>query len=309
MPNPHTAQRAALLAAEPMRPAGPRKGVRGGVVSALRDLAAHRELLGMLVRREIKARYKDSALGMVWSLGRPLAMLGIYYVVLGQFLGAARGIDDFAIFVYTGLTAWGLFSDAVSAGTGSIIANGGLVKKVYVPREMFPLASVGSALFNFGIQMVVLIVATAALGHFPTGARWLYFPLALVVILVYATALALFLSAANVYLRDISYLIEIAIMLFFWVSPIVYHWTFMATNLPAGWSAGMRSAVMDIYLANPITLAILGFQRAFWVAGDTHEQIADLAGRLGIVFAVGVALLWLAQRYFTRKQADFAQEL
>ena len=101
-------ERAARLTLLPLvdtQPSG--RGFRG-FGSSLTELGAHRELLGLLVRRELKARYKDSSLGFLWSLIRPLTMLLIYFVAIGQFLGAARGIPDFAIFVFSGLTLWGL---------------------------------------------------------------------------------------------------------------------------------------------------------------------------------------------------------
>jgi ABC-2 type transport system permease protein len=293
--------RAAALADEPLRIAGPRPGFARGTLSSLRDIHSHRELLGSLVRRELKARYKDSALGFVWSLARPLAMLLIYYVALGQFLGAARDIPDFAVFIYTGLTAWGLFSEAISIGTGSIIANSGLIKKVYLPREVFPLSVIGSSLFNFAIQLVILIGATVMVGAFPTGSRWWYFPLALAVILVWATALVLLLSAVNVYLRDVQYLVEVIIMIMFWASPIVYSWGLVRDHV--------SGALTDLYLANPMTLAVIGFQQTFWVGGDDQPVPTHLAERLGIALAVGVVLLWLCQRVFARLQSNFAQEL
>src|SRR5450830_2099433 len=116
---------------------------------------------------------------------RPLTLLLIYVVALGQFLGASRSIPAFAIFVYTGLTAWTLFNEIVLAGTGSIVANSGLIKKVYLPREVFPLSLVGSALFNFAIHLSVLIGATIVIGQFPTGARWGYAALGLAVLVVF----------------------------------------------------------------------------------------------------------------------------
>jgi ABC-2 type transport system permease protein len=293
--------RAAALAQEPMRIAGPRPGFARGTLSSLKDILAHRELLGSLVRRELKARYKDSALGFFWSLARPLAMLLIYYIALGKFLGAARSVPDFAIFIYTGLTAWGLFSEVVLGGTGSIVANSGLIKKVYLPREVFPLSVVGSSLFNFGIQMLILLSATVVAGKFPTGERWLYFPLALAVVLVYSTALALLLSAVNVYLRDVQYLIDVIIMILFWASPIVYAWKQVAGHV--------SGVVADIYLGNPMTLAVMGFQKAFWVSGDGEPIPTHLGTRLGIVLAIGLVLLWLCQRTFARLQSNFAQEL
>lgn len=294
--------RAAALALEPLRTAGPRPGFATGTLASLRDIHAHRELLGMLVRRELKARYKDSSLGFVWSLARPLAMLLIYYVALGQFLGAARSIPFFAVFIYTGLTAWGLFSEALTAGTGSVVANSGLVKKVYLPREVFPLASIGSALFNFVVQLVILLAVTLAIGQFPTGSRWGYFVLGFLILLVYATALSLLLSAVNVYLRDIQYLVEIFIMIFFWASPIVYSWTLVEKAVNSDF-------LLNIYLSNPVTLAVLGFQKTFWLAGDGQSYPPALYERMGIALAIGVVLLWLCQRTFARLQANFAQEL
>lgn len=294
--------RAAALAEQPLRTAGPRLGFASGTLSSVKDILGQRELLGMLVRRELKARYKDSSLGFLWTLMRPIAMLLIYYIALGKFLGAARNIPDFAIFIYTGLTAWGFFAEAVTAGTGSVIANSGLVKKVYLPREVFPLSAIGSALFNFGVQLLILVSATAIVGHFPTGTRWGYFFMGTAILVLFGTALALLLSAWNVYLRDIQYLVEIFVLIFFWVSPIVYSWELFAGEVTSG-------ALRELYLANPITLAVLGFQKAFWVSGDDKPFPDDMYTRMSIAILVGVLLLWLCQRVFARLQANFAQEL
>ena len=307
-------ERAVRLAAEPLREAGPRPGFASGTLTSLRDIAEHRELMGFLVRRELKSRYKDSALGFFWSLIRPLAMLLIYYIALGKFLGAARSIPDFAIFIYTGLTAWTLFNEIVTVGTASIVANSGLIKKVYLPREVFPLSVVGSAIFNFFIQVGILLAATMAVGRFPTGTRWLYFPLSLTLLLVFATALALLLSAVNVYLRDVGYLVEVALMILFWASPIVYSWALVQKQLactPQMTAATCQThqTLEQLYLANPVTLVVVGFQQTFWVAGDGEPIPTHLAERLGIALVIGVVLLWVCQRIFARLQANFAQEL
>jgi ABC-2 type transport system permease protein len=294
--------RAARLELEPLRTTGPKPGFARGLTGQVKDIWAHRQLLDMLIRRELKARYKDSALGFLWSLMRPLAMLLIYYVALGKFLGAARSIPDFAIYIYTGLTAWGLFSEAVQTGTASIVGNSGLIKKVYLPREIFPLAALGSALFNFAIQLVILFLATVAVGDVPTGTRWGYLPLSLAVIVVTALGWALLLSAVNVYLRDIQYLVEIAIMIFFWVSPIAYSWALVSGEVGDGW-------LRELYLTNPITIAIMGFQQTFWVAGSDQPFPDDLDTRLWIWLAVGIVFTLIGQRVFARLQGNFAQEL
>ncbi len=312
-------ERVVRLAEEPIRYAGGAPGVLNGISRSARDLWQHRELLGMLVRRELKSRYKDSVLGFVWTLIRPLTMLLIYYIALGKFLGAERGIPDFAIFIYTGLTAWGLFSEAVTSGTGSIVANTGLIKKVYLPREIFPLATLGSTLFNFAIQLVILFTATIVAGDVPTGARWGYLPLSLAVLLTTVVGWSLLLSALNVYLRDVQYLVEIGLMIAFWASPIVYSWGLVSGKVESGF-------LREAYLTNPVTMAVIGFQQTFWVSGDggpippgaTQEQIQlltpqpvpdNLQLRLWVWLAVGIVFTFVAQRVFARLQGNFAQEL
>jgi len=299
--------RAARLATEPLRAAGPRQGFVRGTVQSLRDIVGQGELLGLLVRRELKARYKDSMFGFFWSLAKPLAMLLVYYIAIGKFLGAESsprnpgGIPSFAVFIFTGLTAWQLFSDIIVSGTGSIVANGGLIKKVYLPREVFPLSVIGAALFNFGIQLAVLIGATIASRQFPTGERWWYFVLSLAVMIVFSTALALLLAAVNVYLRDVQYLVEILIMIFFWASPVIYSWALVDAHLDG--------ILQDVYLANPMTQVVMGFQRTFWVAGDGQPYPSQLLQSLWITLGASVLLLWVSQRVFSRLQANFAQEL
>lgn len=278
---------------------------RGGAASVL-DIWKHRELLGLLVRRELKARYKDSSLGIVWSLIRPLAQLLIYYFAIGQILGAARLIPSFALFVFVGLSVWGLFTEIIANGSTAIVTNSGLVKKVYLPREIFPLSAVGGALFNFAVQLLILIVATILIGEIPWHIQLLYAPLAVAVLVVFSTAIALLLSALNVYLRDIQHLVEVALIVLFWASPIVYSYSFVHAELEGSW-------LEQLYLANPVTLVVLGMQKAFWIAGaeqgPNFNWPPDLDVRLMVALLVSLVLVWLAQRVFARLQGNFAQEL
>ncbi|WP_105035118.1 ABC transporter permease [Cryobacterium aureum] len=304
-------RRASRLASLPFERAGSANGSAvSGFASAVREAWSHRELLDLLIRRELKARYKDSSLGFLWSLIRPLVMLAIYYFAIGKILGAERGIPQFAIFVFSGLTLWGLFSEIISGGTMSILSNAGLIKKVYLPREIFPLASTGSAMFNFAVQLVVLIFATVVLLQIPWQIEILYAPLAILVVAVFGIAFSLFLSAVNVYLRDVQYLVEVSLLIGFWISPIVYSFGFVVDALGR---AGLPGWVTEIYLANPITIAILAFQKAFWIAGSTPEAGAiypeHLGLRLVVMIIVGLLCVWGAQRVFSRLQGNFAQEI
>ncbi|MBT2500314.1 ABC transporter permease [Agromyces sp. ISL-38] len=304
MSSPHSAPdiraaRFSRLDALPLDSTARSRGYRGW--SALKEIFGRREMLDLLIRRDLKARYKDSSLGFMWSLVRPLTQLAIYYVVLGHFLGAARGIPDFAIYVFTGLTAYTLFSEIVLGGAGSIVNNSGLVKKIYLPREIFPLASVGASLFNFGVQLAILLLATLGFRVFPWHAEILYLLPGLALILVYGAALALLLSAANVFLRDIQYLIEVIVMLLMWASPIVYSWEMVKRAVPE-W-------VLEIYTNNPVTLAVMGFQKAFWVNGPEASYPPDLLLRMGIALLAGILAIIGAHVVFNRLQGDFAQAL
>lgn len=295
-------ERANRLGSTPWEEAGtPSSAFGSGTIAQLVDIWRHRELLGLLTRRELKARYKDSALGFLWSLIKPLTQLLIYAIVVGQFLGAAKNVENFAVYLFAGLTIYGLFSEIVAGATQSIVGNSGLVKKVYLPREIFPLSTIGSAIFNFTVQLVILVVAAGIFGTLVLGAQLLYAPLAFLLILIYGGAVGILLSALNVYLRDVQYLVEVMLMLFMWGSPILYHWTFATTHMPP-WLA-------EIYLNNPVTLAVIGFQEAFWAPNSNAESLPLLGLRMGIAAVVGIVLLFGAQRVFARLQGNFAQEL
>ena len=167
-----------------------------------------------------------------------------------------RSIPDFAIFVFTGLTAWGLYSEIITAGTNSIVSNSGLVKKVYVPREIFPLAAVGASISTSSSSSSILrrrdARARPARRCTPT---WHTCRSACCSSSTFATALALVLSALNVYLRDVQHLIEILLLVLFWASPIVYSMGFVHVG-------DRRHLLEEIYLANPVTLGVLGMQKA-----------------------------------------------
>lgn len=277
---------------------------RGG--GKIREIFDRRELLSLLVRRDLQARYRDSVLGFLWTLIRPIIIFLMYFFVFGQFLRAAQGVPNFAVYLFAGLTIYGYFSEMVAGGTSSILANSGLVKKIYLPREIFPLASIGGATVMFLIQCVVLLGAAIVLNALPGPVQMLWFFPSVILMIVYGLAFALFLSAVNVYLRDVQYLTDLLIMLAMWGSPIVYTWSMVSTafktmNLP-GW-------LFEVYSNNPITLGVLGFRHAFWSGGASTDYPPDLQWRMLIAGVVGLVLVFVAHRVFNRLQGNFAQEL
>jgi ABC-2 type transport system permease protein len=310
-------ERAARLASLPFERVGSTTGnFFGGTIESLRQLWLHRELQMQLVQRELKVRYKDSSLGFLWTLIKPVMLLLIYYFAIGLLLGARDSIPMFAIFVFAGLTVWGLYSDILTAGTVSILTNAGLIKKVYVPRELFPLASVASALVNFGVQLLVLLAAMIVFGQFVFTLNLFYVFPAIGVIVLFSTALAILLSALNVYLRDIQYLVDVVVPMLFWASPIIYSYSNLSNSSVGG------TWVESLYLLNPITVAVIAFQKATWLDGPTVQAAfaesgidpastypADLDLRLVVLLLVGSLFLWLSHRTFLRLQGNFAQEI
>lgn len=272
----------------------------------IRELFAHRQLLWLLTRRDLQVRYRGSVLGFLWTLIRPLVLLLTFYLVLGKILGAAKGIDNFGIYIFSGLTIYLLFSEALGASAGSIVDNGGLVKKIYVPREIFPLAAVGGGLFMFFMQMVVLIAAITVVGAWPDPFGLLYLIPSIVLVLIYVLAFGLVLSAVNVYLRDVRYIVDLLLTLMMWGSPIAYGWTKVSDVIA---EYHLPSWVLEVYTNNPLTLGVLGFHRALWSGGSAADYPDHLATRMLVAGVVGLVLLMLSHTLFQRMQRNLAQEL
>ena len=280
----------------------------------LREIWLSRELLIYLIRTEIKVKYKNSVLGLVWSMVAPAMSLAIYFFVFQVILNNRQ--PNFVIFLFAGLLLWNLFSLGVLTGTGVVVSNAGIVKKVSFPREILSLAAVGSACVFFFFQSIVMVIFMVVLHH---GPDWSFLPvllLALVTGIVLASALAVLLSAINVYLRDMQHLIEIVLTAWFWACPIVY-----AYQQYIGNKLGPRGRTW-IYFLNPIVPLVLSFQRCIYA--DTIVKIPnnpvpfDVLPTKGMIWYVGLdlavlflatVLFFIALAVFGRLEGNFAEEL
>jgi ABC-2 type transport system permease protein len=275
---------------------------RTTMVERLKEIAAHRELMLNLVRLELKAKYKASALGFAWSLLNPAMYLVVFYVAFDVILG--NQIPRFPIYLLSGLLVWNFFTAALNSGTGAVVAGAGLVKKVWFPREILPLASVGAALVHFFLQLTVLLLALVGLRHPVAWTELALLPLALLDLILLAAALSLLFSVGNVYLRDMAHFVELALMAWFWVTPIIYPWTQLTKAL--------RGHTV-IALLNPVTPIVLTFQRAFY--GNFGNVIPPnltfgwYFRNLAIVTAGVLILLAIALRVFSRLEGNLAEEL
>lgn len=285
---------------------------RTPVLTRLRDIWRYRELLVGLVRKELKVKYKNSVLGFMWSMLNPALYLVVFYVLFTYVL--PNGMPYFAIYLLSGLLVWNLFSSAVPAATGAIVGNAGLVKKVAFPREILALASVGASLVHFFLQCVVLLGALGVFRYTPSPTYLLLVLPALLVLLLFAGALGVLLSAVNVYLRDTAHLLELALLAWFWSTPIVYPFRQVSDRLDA-------HGLTWLYLLNPITNIVLVFQRAIYNAvepigkdGNPIPVLPDAgigwyAGNLAILGALSALLFLVALNVFSRLEGNFAEEL
>ena len=278
----------------------------------LRVLWAHREILLNLVRKELKVKYTASVLGAVWSLLNPLVYLAVFTFV-AKVLGA--GIPNFPVYLLSGLLAWNLFSAALTSGASSVFDNSNLVKKVAFPHEILPLSAVGVALVDFVLQSAVLFLFIAISGYgfyWPELALW---PLAFVTLLVVTVALSLWFSAVNVRYRDVGHLLNIALVVWFWATPIVYA-SYQVQQLAEDRTGAIPW--FTVYLLNPMASVVEGFHRALYGVvqpeGSATPVLFDvslgwLVGVLCIVLVASIVLLRLTWGVFFNRSADFAEEL
>jgi ABC-2 type transport system permease protein len=278
-----------------------------------RDVYAHREILANLIRKELKVKYAASILGAVWSILNPLVYLAVFTFV-AKVLGA--GIPDYPVYLLSGLLAWNLFSTSLTGGAGSVLDNANLVKKVAFPREILPLSTVGVALVDFALQSAVLFVFILVSGygfHWPELALW---PLAFVTLVVVSLALAFWLAAVNVRYRDVGHLLNLALVVWFWATPIVYA-SYQVEALATRQDV-FGAGILWGYVLNPLVGIVLGFQRALY--GVVHpagspdpvlltESLGWYAGLVLIVLVVSLVALRFTWAYFFARSGDFAEEL
>jgi ABC-2 type transport system permease protein len=232
----------------------------------LANLWARRELLLGLITSDIRIKYKNSTLGLFWSMVSPAITLGVYFLVFGLFL--KNGYPNFVIYLFSGLIVWNLFQNSINTATGVIVDRAALVKKVSFPREILALSNVGAAVVYFVVQLFVLIIFVSAVGHAPAWKFILILPISFLSLYLFTCALAVVMSAVNVYLRDMKHLMEVLLQLWFWMTPIVYSYSHAIAPFL------QRHGITWVYFLNPVTLIVMTFQRVFYVNTIVHSTIA-----------------------------------
>ena len=288
---------------------------RQSLSDRVRSIWESRELLLYLITADIKIKYKNSALGMVWSMVAPAMQIGIYFLVFQIIL--KNGVPDYVIMLWSGMLIWHFFTNVVTNATNVIVQRSGIVKKVSFPREILALSVVGTSMVYFSIQFGVLALLMLLMGHGPSWSLLWLLPMAFLAATLFATAIGIFFSAINVYFRDTSHMVDVGINLWFWLTPIVY--SYERTVAPALQTHGLTW----LYLMNPVTPIVLTFQRVLYgdvsVTANTPDHsllhvlpnwsASQFAQMNGILIGAGVILCLGAMHVFGRLQGNFAEEL
>ena len=198
-------------------------------VAVYTDLIRYRELFANLFRRDLQAKYRGSVLGVIWSLALPLLLMGAYVLVFSLVLPVVGDIDDYALFLLSGLATWLFFATSLQAASRSILDNANLVKRVRFPRQLVPLSIVGTHLVTLGVMLAVLVVINAIVRPETRDTVLLSIPLAAVFV-AFVGGLSLAIACLNVLFRDVEHLLAALLLPWFFLTPVLYS----LDNLPEG---------------------------------------------------------------------------
>ena len=272
-----------------------------------RDLLASRELLWNLTQREIRGKYKRTALGQLWSLANPIAAIIVYTFIFSVVfqvpaqVGDPSGLDNYALWLVCGLLPWLFFNSSLTLGVRSIVDNANLVQKVYVPRLVIPLSLTAAGVVNWVFEMAVLLVALSIFGAFVLP--WI--PLTVVFMLllaVFVAGLSMLLSIANVHFRDLAYLLTVVMQFWFYLTPILYPISLVQAQSDRwGGLLGTPVTLVDLYKLNPMEPYVAIFRDLLYhnTWPDTGSVLAAIAWALG-TFILG---LWV----FSKKDKNLAE--
>jgi lipopolysaccharide transport system permease protein len=250
-----------------------------------KELWAYRELLYVLTMRDIKVRYKQTVLGFAWAIIQPFMMMVVFSVFFGKLAKIPSDGLPYPIFVYAGLLPWTFFANAISSSANSVVGSAHLISKVYFPRLIIPLSSVGSGLVDFAIATVILLLLMVYYGVSLT-LNLLLAPILVADVVVTALGVGTCLSALNVAYRDFRYVVPFLVQIWMFATPVVYP----ATLVPREWQWALY--------VNPMAGAIEGFRSVFLGRPFDVPGILISLTFAVIVFAAGIAYFEKVERRF-----------
>lgn len=254
----------------------------------MKSLFQYREFFKTSVLKDFRGKYKKSFLGVLWSFINPLLQLLIYSIVFSFIMKS--GIDNYPCFLVVALIPWTFFNTAVIQSTTAIIYNAGIVKKVYFPREILPISVVTSNLLNFLISCIIIVVALIVTG-IGISPYILLLPVILLIQYILLVGLAFVFSSITVYIRDLEYFISVLMMLWFYLTPVVYSYDF----IPNKW--------LTLFKLNPMLHVVNAYRDILY-----FKRMPDMIN-LGILFVCSVVLVLIGYKIFKSFEKRFAEEL
>lgn len=275
----------------------------------LQEFYRYRFLLRNLVVRDLKVRYKNSVLGVLWSLLNPLLMMVVFSLVFGVL--SNNDIRQYSVFFLVGLMPWNFFSGSVLSGANAITGNAHLVKKVYFPRELLPVAALMSNLVNFFIALVVLVVFIYASGlQLTVHAAWV--PLLILTQVLFSLGLALLLSGLHVFYRDIMMILDVVMLAWFFLTPVMYPLSRFGQEITILGFEFLPAQVMR--WLNPMASIIDGYRTVLWGTISATQEVS--AGPVAMdpayllrTFVTAVIVLVIGYLVFARRRHMFGEAL
>ena len=258
-------------------------------MNTLREIYEYRTMIVSLIRRDLRGRYKGSALGFAWTFLNPLLQLGVYTVVFSTIMRA--GIEDYYLFLFVALIPWLFFSTSVSAGASCVMAQKEMVKKIYFPREVLPIAHVTCQLVNMLLSFVVVFAVLLLSGKGISLQALLYLPIVIVAEYFLAISITMIVSAVTVYLRDLEHVLVILTMAWQFLTPVMYSIDMVPEEL------------RSIFNINPMTPIIVAYRDILY-----YKRLPEI-GNLLHGFVLSTILLVIGWLVFGRLKTPFAEEL
>lgn len=258
-------------------------------MKVFKELYQYRELLKTNVKKDIRGKYKGSFLGVLWSFINPLLQVLVYAIVFPYIMKVQT--ENYLIFLICGIIPWTWFTTVISQGTTCITNNANLIKKVYFPREILPISVVTSGLINFLISCIIILIFVLFSG---LGLSWhlIFLPLIAIIQYIISLAIIFLLSAFNVYVKDVEYIVMFIINMLFYATPILYS----ATTFQG-------SPLMWIFKINPLAHLINAYRDIFYV-----HQIPQVTNLL-ILLIIGIIILVICYNIFKKLEKRFAEEI
>jgi len=243
------------------------------MIRKIKELYKCRELIFSLAAKDLKARYKNAVIGFGWTLLNPLALMITFYVIFGLIFPITR-VEKYPLFLLCGLLPWTFFTVSLSEATTSIVSNANLIRKTYFPREVIPISVTLAKLINFLLSLIILFVFILIF-KIRLSFAILWLPLIILIQLVFTIGLSLIVSSLHVCYRDVRYLMDILLRVWFFATPIIYSLSHVKNRLP--------SKIFPLYLLNPMTGITLAYHNILLYGQGPHLLALTIAAVVSVI--------------------------